>query len=192
MKNKTRKIIGIICAIMLIIAIQVIGITYAKYLTEEKGTGSAEVTKWSFQIEKSGTQTKTVKLIDPVNKDYLTNGKIAPGTEGTIVITLDGTGTEVDIEYSVKFENEQNKPTNLKFTYNGVEYNSLSEIKNLKGTIKHNGETLKKNIIISWRWEYETGKTAEEITANDVIDTNDANNITEYTFDIIATGTQDR
>lgn len=192
MKNKTRKIIGIICAIMLIIAIQVIGITYAKYLTEEKGTGSAEVTKWSFQIEKSGTQTKTVKLIDPVNKDYLTNGKIAPGTEGTIVITLDGTGTEVDIEYSVKFENEQNKPTNLKFTYNGVEYNSLSEIKNLKGTIKHNGETLKKNIIISWRWEYETGKTAEEIAANDVIDTNDANNITEYTFDIIATGTQDR
>lgn len=177
---------------MLIIAIQVIGITYAKYLTEEKGTGSAEVTKWSFQIEKSGTQTKTVKLIDPVNKDYLTNGKIAPGTEGTIVITLDGTGTEVDIEYSVKFENEQNKPTNLKFTYNGVEYNSLSEIKNLKGTIKHNGETLKKNIIISWRWEYETGKTAEEIAANDVIDTNDANNITEYTFDIIATGTQDR
>ena len=192
MKNKTRKIIGIICAIMLIIAIQVIGITYAKYLIEEKGTGSAEVAKWSFQIEKSGTQTKTVKLMDPEYKDFLTKGKIAPGTDGTIVITLDGTGTEVDIEYSLKFANEQNKPTNLKFTYNGVKYNSLSEIKNLKGIIKYNEQTLKKDIIITWRWEYETGNTAEEIATNDAIDTRDANNSAQYTFDIIATGTQYR
>lgn len=192
MKNKIRKIIGITCAILLIVLVQAIGITYAKYLTEEKGTGSAEVAKWSFKIEKSGTQTKTVKLIDPVNKAYLTSGKIAPGTDGTIVITLDGTGTEVDIEYSLKFANEQNKPTNLKFTYNGVKYNSLSEIKNLKGIIKYNEQTLKKDIIITWIWEYETGNTADEIATNDAIDTKDANNNTQYTFDIIATGTQYR
>lgn len=192
MKNKTRKIIGITCAMLLIVLVQAIGITYAKYLTEERGTGSAEVAKWSFQIDKEGQQTKTVKLVDPVNKNYIKSGKIAPGTDGTIIITLDGTGSEVDIDYSLKFANEQNKPTNLTFTYNGVSYNSLSEIKNLRGTIKYNEETPKKNVIITWRWEYETGKTAEEIATNDVIDTQDVENVMEYTFDIIATGTQSR
>lgn len=192
MKNKTRKIIGITCAILLIVLVQAVGITYAKYLTLEKGTGSAEVAKWSFKIEKDGAQTKTVKLVDPVNRDYLTNGKIAPGTDGTIVITLDGSGSESDIDYSLEFANEQNKPTNLTFTYNGVSYNSLSEITNITGTIKYDAETPKKNITISWRWNYETGNTADEIATNDAIDTQDANNITEYTFDIIATGTQSR
>lgn len=192
MKHKTRKIIGITCAILLIVLVQAVGITYAKYLTLEKGTGSAEVAKWSFKIEKDGAQTKTVKLVDPVNRDYLTNGKIAPGTDGTIVITLDGSGSESDIDYSLKFANELNKPTNLTFTYNGVSYNSLSEITNITGTIKYDAETPKKNIIISWRWNYETGNTADEIATNDAIDTQDANNITEYTFDIIATGTQSR
>ncbi|MBQ2836214.1 MAG: hypothetical protein IJE68_05215 [Clostridia bacterium] len=192
MKNKTRKIIGITCAILLIVLVQAIGVTYAKYLTEEKGTGSAEVAKWSFQIDKNGAQTKTVKLVDPVNKDYLINGKIAPGTDGTIVITLDGTGSEVDIDYSVKFANEKNKPTNLTFTCNGTSYKSLSEINNLIGTIKYDAETPKKDIIIFWRWNYETGNTPDEIATNDAIDTLDVNNITQYTFDIIATGTQSR
>lgn len=192
MKNKTRKIIVITCAILLIVLVQAIGITYAKYLEEERGRGSGDVAKWSFQIDKNGAQTKTVKLLDPVNKDCLTNGKIAPGTEGTIVITLDGTGSEVDIDYSVKFANEKNKPTNLIFTCNGKSYKSLSEINNLIGTIKHNAENLKKDIIIFWKWNYETGNTSDEVATNDAIDTRDASNITQYTFDIIATGTQGR
>ena len=41
-----------------------------------------------------------------------------------------------------------------------------------------------------WKWNYETGSSAEQINANDIIDTNDAISIANYTFQVIVTGTQ--
>ena len=47
-----------------------------------------------------------------------------------------------------------------------------------------------KNLIIDWNWKYETGNTIEEIQKSDIIDTQDAKQITNYSFDIVVTGTQ--
>ena len=47
-----------------------------------------------------------------------------------------------------------------------------------------------KDLIIGWNWKYETGTTPEEILKNDKIDTQNAKEINDYTFDIIITGTQ--
>jgi len=90
----------------------------------------------------------------------------------------------------VEFANETNKPTNLTFTYNGVEFHSLSEIGTIKGSISHKSETRTKDIVIFWNWKYENGKNPQEVSENDMIDTQEANNLLEYTFDIIVTGTQ--
>ena len=190
MKNKTKKIFKIISVVLLVILLQTMGYTYAKYVTQETGTGQADVAKWAFQIQKEGEQTKTVKLLDTTNKKTLVNGKIAPGTAGIINIVLDGTGSEVDLEYKLEFANEQNKPQNMLFSYDGKNYSSLSEIKTITGNIKQSETTKTAEIIIYWRWNYETGTTDSEISTNDQIDTQDAKVITEYTFDIIATGTQ--
>lgn len=190
MKNKTKKILKLLTAVLLIVLLQSMGYTYAKYITQEKGTGQAEVAKWGFEISKNGEQTKNVKLVNTTAKNSLINGKIAPGTSGNIVITLDGTGSEVDVDYTLRFANEQNKPNNITFTYAGQQYKALSEIATIKGTIKHDDDLKTKDIAIYWEWGYETGSTSDEIAKNDVLDTQDANSITEYTFDIIATGTQ--
>ena len=190
LKNKTKKIIKIICAVMIVIAIQAIGTTYAKYITVEKGTGSTEVAKWAFEIKKGSAETKKIQLTNTVDKDSLIDGKISPGSTGLIEITLDGTGAEVDIDYELKFSNEQNKPSNLIFTYQGVEYKSLSEINTIQGNIPHDDTYRTRDVNIQWRWEYETGKTEKEITTNDVLDTQEANSITAYTFELTATGTQ--
>lgn len=192
MKNKTRKIIGVACGILLIILVQAIGVTYAKYLTVEKGKGSTEVAKWAFEISKDGEQTKTVSLADTVDKTTLVDGKIAPGTTGTIVITLDGTGSEVNLDYLLEFTNEQNKPKNITFTYKGTEYKSLSKIGPITGDISYDDAPQTRSIVVFWAWNYETGTTEDEISANDILDTEDANNIAQYTFDIIATGTQSK
>ena len=76
MKNKTKKIFKIISVVLLVILLQTMGYTYAKYVTQETGTGQADVAKWAFQIQKEGEQTKTVKLLDTTNKKTLVNGKI--------------------------------------------------------------------------------------------------------------------
>lgn len=189
MKNKTKKIIRITCAILLIVLVQTIGITYAKYITSEKVTGQAEIAQWSFKITKDGTQIKTINLADTVPNTVEANEKIAPGSWGAIVIDIDVSGSDIGADYTVEFANEQNKPTNIEFVYNNVTYKSLSEIK-ISGNIEKNAQP--KPISILWRWNYETGKTDEEKAANNIIDTEYANTNTKYTFDIIATGTQSR
>lgn len=191
MKNKTKKIIGVAWAILLIVLVQAIGITYAKYITSENATGQAEVAKWAFEIVKDGEQMKTINLADTVDNNKLVNGKIAPGTTGAISIGVDATGAEVDMEFSLEFTNEQNKPQNMTFIYMGKEYKSLSEIK-MSGTITHNEKTRINEIVVVWEWKYETGTTEEEKLANNIRDTQDANTIEEYTFDIIVTATQSK
>lgn len=189
MKSKTKKIIVIACAILLIVLLQAIGITYAKYIASESGSGQAEVAKWAFQIVKDGQETRTIDLANTLNKESLVAGKIAPGTTGMFQLSVDGTGSEVDLDYTIEFSNEKNKPNNLTFVYKGLNYKSLSDIK-ISGKIENYKDNKIKNEYITWKWDYETGKTPEEIAENDILDTQDAEKITKYTFDIITTATQ--
>lgn len=191
MKNKTKKIIRITFAILLVVLIQFMGVTYAKYMTADKGTGQADVAKWDFKIRELGKETKNIKLVDTTNNDTLVDGKIAPGTSGQIVILADGEGAEVDMDYTLEFTNEQNKPDNLYFTYNGRNYKSLEEIGTISGGIDHESEARNAAIVIKWQWPYQTG-VEDSVAANDIIDTNNAKTITEYTFDIVAIATQSK
>lgn len=192
MKNKTKKVLNVTLAILLAIIIQTMGVTYAKYISSEKGYGQAEVAKWAFEIVKNGEETKNIKLVDTTKNSTLVNGKIAPGTSGQIFIGVDATGAEVDMEYDLKFTNEENKPENLVFTYQGAQYNSLSEITGIQGTIAYNDKIRTRGISVDWKWSYETGSSTDEKTENNKKDTEDANTITEYTFDVIVTATQSK
>lgn len=186
--NKTKKIVKILCAILLVVLLQTMGYTYAKYATTVNGSGDAEIAKWSFNMTKSGTETQNVKLISTANKT--SSGKIAPGTSGSFILKIDATGSEVGVNYSVKFANEENKPKNIKFICDGKEYASLSEIDSIKGKINYDAGKKTVLVTINWVWQYETGTTDGTIATNDELDTQDANSLSDYTFDIIATGTQ--
>ena len=89
----------------------------------------------------------------------------------------------------VNFINEENTPNNIVFTYGVSKAKSLSEFDNIQGHIAHD-EPQTRRILIEWVWEYETGKESEEITANDIIDTQDGITLDEYTFDIVVTAAQ--
>ena len=190
MKNKTKRIIKIICAILLIITIQMIGITYAKYITTEKGTGSANIAKWGFEIVKDGQTTKTVSLVNDTEKSSVQEGKIAPGSSGIIEIELSAKGSEVNVDYAINFEKELNKPTNMIFLYGGKKYESLTNISSITGTIECDSEVKNKVIKILWEWPYQTGETTEQKNQNNIIDTQDSQNISQYTFDIVVSGSQ--
>ena len=139
MKNKRKKKIIIACLILLLlIVLNSILFTYGKYITSEKANGHAEIAKWSFNIVKEGEETKTIKLIDTADKNTLVDGKIAPGTTGRIEVYLDGTGSEVNIDYQVEFTNEKNKPQNLYFTSKTHNYDSITEVPPITGKILHN------------------------------------------------------
>lgn len=188
---KKKKII-LIAAILSILLVAVIGgQAFAKYITHVKGQGIAEVATWSFKVNGQKEQVQNIQLISTCNNETLVNNKIAPGTSGDFNIIVDGTGSDVGIDYDIKFTNESSKPTNLKFIYDGIEYSNITDLENkLSGSILADDVNKEKTLNIKWKWDYETGEGSEEISNNDKIDTRDGENIANYTFDIVVSGTQ--
>ena len=189
--KKSKKVIVLLIAIIAILLSFVGGQVYAKYMSKVTGQGTADIASWSFKVNGNEEKLQTISLKSTMNNEFLINNKIAPGTEGDFQIRLDATGSEVGINYVIKFENESKKPTNLKFIYDGKTYNSLSDLQqDLTGIINANEADKIKTLIIGWNWKYETGSTAQEIAENDLIDTQEAKQMSNYTFDVIVSGTQ--
>lgn len=189
--TKKRKMLIAIGILLVIILSFVGGQVYSKYVARLKGEGIAQVATWRFKVNGQEEQVQTINLQSSYNNGTLISNKIAPGTKGKFDIVVDGTGSDVGIYYSINFTNEQNKPRNLKFIYNNIQYNSITELATvLSGVINSNEEEKNKTFTINWEWKYETGNTKEEIATNDKIDTDDGKLISNYTFDVIVSGNQ--
>ncbi len=129
------------------------------------------ISPYIFNVSYKNTEFKNVNLLETVNKDFLVNEKIAPGTKGNFEILVE---SNQDSNYQVKFQDINQKPSNLMFYYIGKKYEKLSDLeKNLLGHVSKNN---KKSIRIDWMWEYETGE--------DKIDTQDGKTIENYQFKI--------
>lgn len=188
-KEKLKK--GVACSAILL-SVATIGVvggnTYSKYFTKIDGEGNAEIARWSFRANNTSTVMEKIQLNNVYNTNILKNKTIAPGTNGSFDIILDATGADVAIDYAVTFDNLVNKPTNLKFTYDGTTKSSLEELEDLlKGRITLD-DSRTKTLTIYWSWVYQTGTTDEEKSNNDRIDTNDSGK--DFSFDMTITGTQ--
>ena len=139
--SKKKKVVAVAAILSAVIISFLGGQTFSKYVTEIKGSGSAEVAAWSFKVYGDNEQTQTVRLASTVNDQTLVNNKIAPGTKGSFVIKVDGRGSDVGIKYNFKLQNETQKPSNLLFTYSGITFRNLSELLEVAGgTIDANAD----------------------------------------------------
>lgn len=189
--SKKKKIVLIVAVLSCLILSFIGGQSYSKYVSEVRGDGMAEVATWSFKVNGQKEEVQTIQLGSTCNNETLVNNKIAPGTSGSFNIIVDGTGSDVGIDYHIQFTNESTKPTNLKFMYGNQKYDSITELENiLSGTINANDEEKTRTLTINWQWEYETGSNESEIANNDKIDTKNAQDIATYTFNVIVSGTQ--
>ena len=181
----------VICVLLAIILSFMVGKTFAKYVSEVKGAGTAEIANWVFKVNGKEDVVQNVNLLSTYNNETLINNKVAPGTSGSFNIVVDATGSEVGVEYAVQFLNESEKPQNLVFIYEDKQYTTIQDLeKDLSGTINANDENKIRTITINWEWQYETGENANEINQNDIVDTNNAKQLENYTFDIHVNGTQ--
>ncbi len=189
--SKKQKIILMLAILSCTMLSFIGGQSYSKYISEIRGNGVAEVATWSFKVNGQQEQVQTISLGSTCNNETLVDNKIAPGTNGSFNIIVDGTGSDVGINYNIKFENESSKPNNLKFVYDGQEYTSIAAMQaDLSGIIQANDKEKTKTLTIDWSWPYETGSNQNEIASNDQIDTQNAKDIARYTFNVVVTGTQ--
>ena len=190
LKKKT-KIVLIVIVIAVILVSFIGGQAYAKYMSKVTGNGVGEIAQWRFKVNENEEKMQTISLNSTIYNFTLANGRIAPGTAGSFEINIDGSGSGVAIFYTVNFQNETEKPKNLKFKYDGKEFESIELLNHwIVGTIQGDTDAQQRSFIIEWEWPYETGNTPEEIAENDERDTIDAKNISDYRFDVVVTGTQ--
>lgn len=190
-KSKKRIILLLLLLLLLVFMFLLGGGSYSKYLTQVEGKGVIEVAKWAFLVNGETASITNINLARTYKPETLAQNTIAPGTSGSFDIKIDTTGSDVGINYDVKFQNEKSKPQNLVFTYDGHTVANIKELEQfLAGTIDANSEEKVKTMTIEWSWPYETGSLADEKAVQDVEDTNDGKLLEQYSFDIIVTGTQ--
>lgn len=186
------KKILIIAVVLLIATITLIaGKSYSRYINEVYGKGVIKVADWSFIVNGESTKITNINLANTYKKETLKENTIAPGTQGSFNIVIDANGSEVGIEYKVIFENETDKPSNLKFVYGEKIVNSIKELEPLlKGEIQAVDAEKIKTMEIKWVWEYETGENKEQIEENNKKDTQDGKLLANYKFDVVIQGNQ--
>lgn len=176
--------LGALTLALTLITTCLMGGTLAKYTTTVTGTGSADVAKWSFKVNKSNTEFQEIKLSDTVNYTNVKEKTIAPGTAGSFKLELDGFGSDVGIDYTVVIKNgsDEKLPEALEFKINDGQNNHQYELtKEHIGSIAYSPteSDMKKTLTVSWVWPY---------GSDEQIDNNYAGKA--WTLDISVTGTQ--
>ena len=197
MNNQTTKVKSknkgavVVLALALIVAIILSMYAYSKYTSTLTGNGTSTVAKWSFKVNEQTQTIPDINLGETMDvHSNVVDKKLAPGTSGHFDLILDGSGSEVAIDYNIKLAITQ-KPTNLKFYLDDKYQTPISETDgtlNIAGSIALEDVNTPLTKTIYWQWPYETGKTSNEIDKNDETDTKDSGK--NVTMTITVTGTQ--
>lgn len=197
MKKKYFRHLGVVALALTLVSMTLTGGTLARYVTEVTGTAKAEVAAWSFKANSNedGKQFTQIDLGSTANRTAydgktVVDGVIAPGTSGSFDILLDGTGSEVGIDYIVtlaeKTADNPKLPADLtiKVTNGNEAEKAYSLGDEITGTIDYvSGEkAMQRKIKVSWSWDFGTDDTK---TSNDNTYQN-----TTFNLDITATGKQ--
>ena len=184
MKKSKKKIILIAIFILLLSIIAIIGKeSFSKYLTQVEGRGIIEVAGWSFLVNGQSSNFTSINLGQTINNGTVINNKMMPGATGSFDIVINAEGSDVPINYMIDFENQVNKPQYIEFTYDIYTTNNIENLEEyLTGTIEADDQNKVRTFTITWEWPYESG--------DDTQDTSDGRTLGEYSFDIIAVGSQ--
>ena len=189
--SKKKKVLLAIAILSIILLSFIGGQSYSKYVTQVKGEGMVDVATWNFKVNGSTEERQTISLASTsYNPVTLADGKIAPGTEGKFNIVVDGSDSEVRIWYTISIQKSSSAPRNLYFKFAGNKFQA-NELNTVVSASLNVGNTYSavKTFPIEWHWDYETDN-GDGIEASDIIDTEDAKNAQEFTFDVIVRAQQ--
>ncbi len=187
MKKRSRIVsLGVLALTLTMMSTSLVGATMARYVTEVTGSATAKVAAWSFKANEGESTFTTINLgstgnRDPYDAEKIKEDVIAPGTSGSFTITVDGTGSEVGVDYSVNIvaATGTTLPDNLAFKVGDTPY-TLGN--NITGTIdyKEGTNSMKKNVTVNWAWPF-----GEDDAKNDNSFANQ-----DWTLNIVVTGKQ--
>lgn len=178
MKKRSRIVsLGVLALTLTMMSTCLMGSTMARYVTEVTGSATAAVAAWSFKADSKDSVGETfteINLGDTTHREAYDLGDIAddviaPGTKGSFNIVIDGSGSEVGIDYAVKIAAGTNVtlPDDLVFSTEAITADKPgSKLDNFSpsGTIDYatGADSMKKTITVNWEWAFGKDDTAEE------------------------------
>lgn len=194
MKKISGRLAGAAIALTLVTTC-LLGGTLAKYTSTVSGTASAKVAAWSFDVTQNGATIQNTN-IDLATTAYtettLKSGVIAPGASGAFDLVIDGTGSDVGIEYTytIKAATDSTIPKGFVIRVDNKDYvlNSTSDAVTIPYSAVQND--MKKTVPVVWLWAYD--KNSNGVPASDDADDTTFGTTANSTIslDISVTGTQ--
>ena len=158
-----KKILALALLLFLITAVFT---TYAIYKSSQSATGSISAAAWSISFEQGGSpmtanQTLTFTSADCSN-NHVADGKIAPGATCTKEITIDATGSEVDVIVSGTVGDvTASKGGNAVETTNANDFNVSFVTNPANGIITMDSLTHKATVTVTVEWEGDEDNTKD-------------------------------
>ena len=152
----------ILAVALLLLLVAVSFSSYAIYRSTSTGTATVSTANWKVklngteQTESTKTFTFTNSNINWTTSTSKVDGKVAPGSTGTITVELDATGSEVDVAYDVEVKS-------VKVDGTAVSNNAFTVAKAASddGKLAYAASNMKKNIVLDVKW---TGTNADDET----------------------------
>lgn len=185
-KSKTELIL-----FLLVIVGVGLTIAYARYASNATSTMAAQVAPWKVSINNNdivSTNTFTLADVDWEEDEYIADGYIAPGREGTLNIEIDPTGSKVAMRY--KLEIDESNITNDSIIISSVTASTGDVTKEsdgvYTGTIPLDEVTsnTKKVLTVTITWNN------PETTTTDTNDTSTGTTATDFEIPITLTASQ--
>lgn len=120
--NKKFKIVFLIISVLVILfCIYKIINTYAVFYSEADGKIAQKIGNWTIKVNnldvsKEIVENFTIDQIELSSDKNVKEGKIAPGLEGSFLITIDPSNTDVSIRYDIVFDTSLLETNNLKLS----------------------------------------------------------------------------
>ena len=153
---KKNKIYGL-SFLLLVLTFIYIG-TYAYYMRVVEGKIKANTGAFTFDVLYNNA---TFKEVDLASTTGVSNKSvIVPGDKGSFDLVAKGSGSNVDIEYTITF-NGSNVPSNMIFYLDENKTKVLDiETNTIEGVLLTSG-TMEKTHTIYWEWPYDSGRYNE-------------------------------
>lgn len=173
-KDTTKKILLFLSFIFLIMSLQTIKNTYAKYITSANGDANIQIARWKILVNNQDiVENKEISnVITPIfeGSEHIASNVIAPTAEGYFDILIDATNTDVSLKYEVTTnDTDESAVSDLEISAYSIDDGEKQEIDATTGQMKIENQILyndtdkdiKLRVYLKWNDDENSGATMD-------------------------------
>lgn len=152
MKKSIFSKVGAAAVVLTLVTASLVGGTFAKYTTTVNGKAQVSTAAWAVKFKDGATEIKADQPITlkATNSEGVAANKIAPGSYGALALTVDGSTTEVDFDYTIDLKAATGNTLGLTFYSDAARNTAISFPYTSPNGVKAGADD---TLTIYWEWK---------------------------------------